>query len=72
MIYVLSLDLLLFKEIENENNLIFPKNLTNLNLTTIQRLVENISFLVFGFFLGGGGEGSKGNIENKEFSQMEN
>lgn len=71
MIYVLSLDLLLFKEIENENNLIFPKNLTNLNLTTIQRLVENISFLVFGFFWGGG-EGSKGNIENKEFSQMEN
>lgn len=52
MIYVLSLDLLLFKEIENENNLIFPKNLTNLNLTTIQRLVENISFLVFGFFWG--------------------
>ena len=42
MIYVLSLDLLLFKEIENENNLIFPKNLTNLNLTTIQRLVEDI------------------------------
>ena len=59
MIYVLSLDLLLFKEIENENNLIFPKNLTNLNLTTIQRLVENISFLVFGFFLGGGGRGVK-------------